>query len=198
MRTSIACLLALVLIVCLSPTASAGLYDDETKDATSGDLNNQDYWWAKYDAMMLELAIKQHQPEGRIAVELGSSIRRLNDLEKQFPKHEQIKKWKQRAMEVEKKINPDANRREYFNPNCPWEESNFAQAWVNYHHGKMQYEAKDDEHAFGLFQNVKQNFNILLKPDRMKEYPEDLRKWVEDHRDEVDKIYAELKEKTHH
>ena len=198
MRTAIAPLLVVLFLAALSTTAPAGLYDDETKDATSGDLNNQDYWWAKYDAMMLELAIKQHQPEGRIAVELGSSIRRLNDLEMQFPKHEQIKKWKQRAQQVEKKINPDANRSEYFNPNCPWEESNFGQAWVNYHHGKMQYEAKDYEHAFGLFQNVRQNFSILLKPERMKEYPEDLRKWVEDHRDEVDKIYAELKEKTHH
>jgi hypothetical protein len=190
-------LLALLLVASFAPAAFAGLYDDEGKDATSGDLNNQDYWWAKYDAMMLELAIKQHQPEGRIAVDLASSIRRLNDLEKQFPKHEGIKNWKQRATEVDKKINPDANRHEYFNPNCPWDEANFAQAWVNYHHGKMQYAAKDYEHALGLFQNVKLNFKILLVPDRMKEYPENLRKWVEEHRDDVDKTYAELKEKTH-
>ena len=196
MKLPIARLLVLFLVACLPASTRAGLYDDETKDATSGDLNNQDYWWAKYDAMMLELAIKQHQPEGRIAVDLGSSIRRLDELEKQFPKHEGIKKWKQRALEVQKKINPDANRSEYFNPNCPWEESNFAQAWVNYHHGKMQYAAKDYEHAFGLFQNVKQNFAILLKPERMKEYPQDLRRWVEDHRDDVDKTYAELKEKS--
>ena len=198
MKPTVSHLLALVLVAFFASIARGGLYDDEAKEATTGDLNNQDYWWAKYDAMMLELAIKQHQPEGRIGVNLASSIRRLNDLEKQFPKHEGIKKWKQRAVEVEKKIDPDARRGDYFGPNCPWEESNFAQAWVNYHHGKMQYAAKDYEHAFGLFQNVKQNFKILLVPDRMKEYPEDLRKWVEDHRDDVDKTYAELKEKTHH
>src|SRR5947209_8271546 len=97
MQTPIIRLLALFVLALLSTKSPAGLYDDESKDATSGDLNNQDYWWAKYDATMLELAIKQHQPEGRISVELGSSIRRLNDLEKQFPKHEQIRQSKDRA-----------------------------------------------------------------------------------------------------
>src|SRR5205814_1045434 len=105
--------------------AAPGLYGDEGKDVTKGDLNNQDYWWAKYDATMLELAIKQHQPEGRIGLNLASSIRRLDELAKKYPKHEEIKKWKDRAAEVEKKINPDASRSEPFKPGCPWEESNY-------------------------------------------------------------------------
>ncbi len=184
------------LVICAP--ARAGLYDDDAKNVTKGDLDDQDYWWTKYDMMMLDLAIKQHQPEGRIAVDLASTKNRLDDLIKKYPKHEQLKKWKDHVDEVMDKIDPNADRSAQFNPGCPWDESNFAQAWVNYHWGKMKIDAKEDEDAFGLFQNVKQNFDILLAPDRMKDYPEDLRKWVQDSKPEVDKIYDQLKEETHH
>jgi hypothetical protein len=53
-------------------------------------LNNQDYWWSKYDAMMIEIAIKQHQPEGRIAVNVAVFPGRLNDFSKKYPKHQEI------------------------------------------------------------------------------------------------------------
>ena len=65
-------------------SSSAGLYGDEAKNATTGELNDQDYWWTKFDMMMLDLAIKQHQPEGHIAVDLASTGRRLDDLAKKI------------------------------------------------------------------------------------------------------------------
>jgi hypothetical protein len=167
-----------------------GLYADETKNATSGDLNNQDYWWAKFDAMMLEIAIKQHQPEGHIAVDLASSIRRLEDLSKKFPKHQEIAKWKARALEVDSKINPNADRRASFSAECPWDESNFAQLWVNLHWAKIAYEQHDNATALSCMQNVMQNYQIMMAPDRMKNYPEDLRKYVVDNKPEADKLYA--------
>ncbi len=62
----------LVGVACLATftaTTSAeekkGLYADEGKDKTTGDLKDQDYWWAKWDAKMLDDAIKTHQPESR-------------------------------------------------------------------------------------------------------------------------------------
>jgi len=141
------------------PSASAqGLYGDEGKNATSVDLNNQDYWWAKFDAMMLEIAIQQKQPEGHIAVDLASSIRRLDDLSKKFPKHQEIAKWKARAAEVDSKINPNADRRTSFGPECPWDEANFAQLWVNLHWAKVAYDAKDYTTAATQMQNVMQNY----------------------------------------
>src|SRR6185295_18194179 len=90
-------------------SASAQLYGDG-KDVTTGDLNSQDYWWSKFDAMMLEEAVKQHQPEGRIGLQLVSYIKRLDDLQKKYPKHVEIKKWKERAEEVRSKIDPNADR----------------------------------------------------------------------------------------
>ena len=199
--TSFAAMLLGALVVgafWISPSISrAGLYDDEAKDVTKGDLNDQDYWWTAFDMTMLDLAIKQHQPEGPIALNLASTSRRLDDLEKKYPKHEGIKAWKAKVDEVNKKIG-DADRGGSFKPGCPWNEANFGQAWVNYRWGKMQLDAKDENQAYGLFANVKQNFDILLRPDRMKDYPEDLRKWVEDHKEEVDKLVKELGAKTNH
>lgn len=172
---------------------SKGLYDDDTKDQKTGDLADQDYWFAKFDANMLELALKQRQPEGRIGLNLVSSIKKLDELVKKYPKHEEIKKWRDRALEIQKKINPDANRNEYLNPNCPWEEANYAQLWVNFNLSKMLYEAKNYEKAKLYMDNVMRNYDIMLKPDRMKEYPEDLSKWVTDHKEEADKMYADIK-----
>ena len=100
-------LVAICLVAFAPHSLYAGLYDDDTKDVTSGDLADQDYWWAKFDSQMLELALKQKQPEGRIGLNLASSINRLNDLIKKYPKHEDLKKWKVRDEEIQKKIDPN-------------------------------------------------------------------------------------------
>jgi hypothetical protein len=180
----------------IPPAHAQGLYGDEGKSVTTGDLNNQDYWWSKYDLMMLEIAIKQHQPEGRIAVDLASTIRRLDDLSKKYPKHQEIAKMKARAEEVEAKINPNADRRAQFGPECPWDESNFAQLWVNLHWAKVAYDAKDYSTASSDMQNVMQNYEFMLRPDRMKNYPVELSKYVVDSKPDADKLYKAIKEKT--
>ena len=54
------------------------------------------------------------------------------------------------------------------------------------------------EQAYSMLTNVMQNYNIMLKPDRMKDYPEDLRKWVTDSKPEADKMMELAKSKTHH
>jgi len=185
------------LALVLARPAVAGLYDSNDKDITTGELADQDYWWAKFDNMMLELAVKQHQPEERIDVNLASATRRLEDLLKKYPKHEELLKFKARADEVHKMIDPNASRSAYFNPGCPWEEANFAQLWVNWHYAKVLIARNDFQTAHSMLQNVMQNYDIMLKPDRMKDYPEDLRKWVIDAKPEADRMYALTKEKTH-
>jgi hypothetical protein len=187
---------AMAALIAMPSGRAQGLYGDEGKNVTSGELNNQDYWWAKFDAMMLELAIKQHQPEGKISIDLASSIRRLDDLSKQFPKHQEIAKWKARAAEIDAKINPNADRSKSFGPECPWDESNFAQLWVNLHWAKAAFDAKDYSTALSCMQNVMQNFQFMLRPDRMKDYPEELRKYVEDSKPDADNLYKAAKAKT--
>ena len=108
MKTRIIGTMAIAALMAFAPsrTRAQGLYGDG-KNTTTGDLMDQDYWWAKFDRDMLELAIKQHQPEGRIDLNLARSINRLNDLIKKYPKHEELPKWKARAEEIEKMINPE-------------------------------------------------------------------------------------------
>ena len=198
MKTRIIGTMAIAALMAFAPsrTRAQGLYGDG-KNTTTGDLMDQDYWFAKFDRDMLELAIKQHQPEGRIGYNMARSIRRLNDLIKKYPKHEELPKWKARAEEIDKKINPNAQRSIGFNAGLPWEESNYAQLWVNWHYAKMLLDAKDYEQAHLMLTNVMQNYDIMLKPDRMKDYPDDLRKWVVDSKPEADKMMALSKEKTH-
>ena len=68
---------------------------------------------------------------------------------------------------------------------------------MNWHFAKMLLDAKDYEQAHLMLTNVMQNYDIMLKPDRMKDYPDDLRKWVVDSKPEADKMMALSKEKTH-
>ena len=175
----------------------AGLYADEAKKVTGGDLKDQDYWWAKFDAMMLEVALKQHQPEGPIGLNLVGSINRLDELSTKYPKHEDLKKWKQRAEEVQKKIDTNADRRQPFGPSCPWNESNYAQLWVNLHRAQFAWQARDYALAKLCLQNVLQNYEFMMKPDRMKDYPDDLRKWVVDSKPGAELLYQKVKYKLH-
>lgn len=187
---------AVIAFLAIPSGRAQGLYADDDKKVTSGDLNNQDYWWAKFDAMMLEMAIKQRQPEGKIAIDLASSIRRLDDLSKQFPKHQEIAGWKARAAEVDAKIDPNADRSKSFGPECPWDEANFAQLWVNLHWAKAAYAVKDYGTAVSCLSNVMQNYQFMLRPDRMNGYPDDLRKYVENSKPEADSMYKAAKAKT--
>ncbi len=177
-------------------TVHAGLYDDDTKDVTNGDLADQDYWWAKFDMTMLDLAVKERQPEGKIGLNLVSTINRLDDLIKKYPKHEDLKKWKAHAEEIQKKIDPNAPRGGSFNAGCPWDEANYAQLWVNWHFAKMLLDKKDYEQAYSMLTNVMQNYDIMLRPDRMKDYPDDLRQWVISSKDEADQMVKLAKSKT--
>lgn len=179
-----------------APLIRIGLYDSNAGDITTGELNSQDYWWTKYDAMMLEIALKQHQPEGRIGIDLAVALRRIDDLQKKYPKHEEIQKWKTHFEEVQAKIDPNADRGASFTTECPWDESNFAQLWVNFHWAKVAADQKDWATARSCLSNCEQNYEIMLAPDRMKDYPADLRKWVTDSRPEANKLYATAKEKT--
>jgi len=194
----------LVAIVCLAAlgfNAAAeekkGLYADEGKDKTTGDLKDQDYWWAKWDAKCLEDAIKTRQPEGPISVNVAIALRRLEPLVKKYPKHEDLKKWQARFQEIEKKLDPNANRRDSWKPGFPWDMSNYAQAWVNWHYGKMLADDNDVEQAISMYQNVVQNLKLISeKEDSLfKELPEECHKFVQENKPKAEQILADLKKK---
>jgi len=188
--------LALVaLVAAIFPcSAYAGLYGDG-KDQTTGDLDNQDYWWSRYDDMMLDKAIQLHEPEGRIGINVAIAQRRLDDLSAKFPKHEEIKKMKAHFDDVASHIDPNASRSESFSKECPWDEANFAQLWVNLHWAQSAYKERDFSAARSCLQNVEQNYGFLLAPGRTDHYPDDLKKWLVENKPVADQLYAEVKKK---
>jgi len=187
------CAMGAVLITCVlsvQTVKAQELYGDRDNDKNiaSGDLNDEDYWWAKFDAMMLDLNIKQ---------DLGSSIRRLDDLARKYPTHREIAKWRARAMQADAKIGPSAIRGASFLPECPWDEATFAQLWVNLHWAKFAYDSKDYNTAYSNLQNVMQTYRIMLAPDRVKNYPGDMCSYVVDSKLDADNLYKSVKEKLH-
>jgi len=169
------------------------LYDDA--ETAQGELNDRDYWQARFDMMMLDLAIKQRQPEGRIGLNLASTVRNLDELAKKYPAHEEIKTLKSKAESIQKKIDPNASRSESWKPGCPWDEANFVQLWVNWHAANAASQANEPEKALMYMSNVNQNYDLLSRPDRLKDYPADLKKWFDDTKPQAEAMTAELKKK---
>jgi hypothetical protein len=173
-----------------------GLYADEAKDKTSGDIKDRDYWQAKWDAKNLEDAIKTRQPEGPISLNVAVALRNLESLEKKYPKHEEIKKMKTRFEEIQNKLDPNADRRASWKPGFPWDMSNYAQAWINWHYGKMLADDNDVQDAIGIYQNVVQNFKLISEhEDLFKSMPDECHKFVEENKPKAEKILADLKKK---
>lgn len=183
-------------VVSAAPAKKKGLYADEDAKVTSGDLNDQDYWWAKFDVMMLEEAIKTRQPEGRVSIDLASLRRKIETLVQKYPAHEGIQKWKARADDVAERIDEDTDRHAPYKPGFLWAEANYAQAWVNWHWANEAVKANDAQNAKGLLGNVVRNLEMLSKPGRMDHYPADVRAWVEKTLPEAKALQASLPKKT--
>src|SRR5206468_3124747 len=115
---------------------------------------------AKFDMMMLDLAIKQRQPEGRIGFNLVSTQRNIADVARKYPNHEGLKKWQQKVEDILQKIDANADRGAAWKPGCPWDEANFVQYWVNFYTSKEAQKNNERSNAKMYLSNVKQNLDI--------------------------------------
>lgn len=170
-----------------------GLYADDVAAITNGDVNDRDYFQAKFDMMMLDMAIKQRQPEGRIGFNLVSALRNIDDIAAKYPNHEGIKQWRAKVQNVQKQIDPNADRQAAWKPGMPWDESNFVQYWVNFYTTKECLKNNERDKAKMYFSNVRQNMEFLSRPERLKDYPAELQKWFDDSKQEAGTIEQQLK-----
>jgi hypothetical protein len=165
----------------------AGLYDDD-KNVKEGELNDRDYWQAKWDMMMLDYALKQKQPEGKIGLNLVSTVHNLEDLKKKYPKHGEVAEMLEKATKVQEKVDPNADRGGAWKPGCPWDEANFAQLWINWHAAHAAAKEKEYDKAWGYMTNVNQNIDLLSAPDRLKDYPDELKEFYDKTKPEAKKF----------
>ena len=96
-----------------------GLYDDVK--ITSGEFEDSDYYYPKWHFLMLEAALKTRQPEYKVAQLAGSLLDMTTESLKKWPDHEEIKKWRQLATDIDQKVNKNA-------PNADWKEG-FLASW---------------------------------------------------------------------
>src|SRR4051794_21713172 len=93
-----ACFVGVTLALALAAIAQGegkGLFADDIKEQKTGDIRLLDYWHAKFEYLKLQEAVKTRQPEGTIAVSLGSFGRDVDELIKKAPMHDELKKWKE-------------------------------------------------------------------------------------------------------
>ncbi len=126
-----------------------GLYDDDDKSLESGDIALRDYWRAKFNAEMLEQALKTRQPEGAIGMELISTLSFLDELlTATYPSHQDLQAWRARAKTIQDKMGPDFQRSGSFTSRCMWNEHSYREAFVGMHCGDMGADLDDWELAF--------------------------------------------------
>jgi hypothetical protein len=192
--------LAIAAITFSTITARAGgLYDDD-KNATSGDLKDRDFWRAKWADEQIDQAIKEHQPEGAIGMELISQVHLLDDLIKQHPKHEQLLKWREHAASIQKKIGEDFNRSDSFKPGCLLNEYAYREAYTGLHCGKAAAADKDWPMALDCFRESAKQLGFLQKRiennERVDNWPPEFVKWIKETKPEVEQLRDDAAKKV--
>jgi len=179
--------------------AGSGLYAAEAKAQTSGPIKSRDYWQSKFNAEQLEQAIKDRQPEGAIGLMLISDIRLLDDVLKDHPNHAEVKAWKARAVQVQKQIGDNFNRRDTFKPGCLWDNDSYMQSYVGYNTAKTAMADKDYELAFMMLGLAKQKVDYLTESaDHMQDWPADAKAYINKIKPEVHEMYQTTGKATHH
>jgi quinol monooxygenase YgiN len=170
-----------------------GLYDDDNAAVTTGELKLRDYWRAKFNDQMLDQALKSRQDEGAIGYTLIGSVSLLDELLKTYPNHEDLKKWKQKAVTIQGKIGPDFNRSGGFTKSCVWNEHSYQEAYVGYHCGKMFAANNEWAEAYDCYRTAAQKLNFLQ--DRTEAWPADAVAFVKEKNSEVETLRDEMGKK---
>jgi len=187
-----------------APSAAAapgsGLYANDAASMTSGPIASRDYWQSKFNAGQLEQAIKDHQPEGAIALQLISATQLVDDLLKKYPNHRELQAWHDRFTAVQKQIGDNFDRSAEFKPGCLWNQDSCMQAYVGYNTAKTALASNDQELAFMMSGLALDKVNILTDPseDRMKDYPDAAKAWIKQLKPELDEIHESSGKKTNH
>lgn len=179
-----------------------GLYDDDDAAVTSGDQNHEGYWWAKYYSITLDEALKSRQPEGALKDFLNEyAVKYIDEALTKFPAHNDIKAWKEKAVKIQGKINPNA---EYasFKPDFPWMGGpggsgggNFGQWWVSYHLAKAAKAAGDWATAYEKAKYCSFRAEEINEARFKSKYSEDIQKFLADSAAESNELFAEAKKK---
>ena len=161
-----------------------GLYDDDDQRLESGDIAVRDYWRAKFNAEMLEQALKTRQAEGAIGMELISSLSLLEELLATYPSHQDLQAWRTRAKTIQDKMGPDFQRGGSFTSRCLWNEHSYREAFVGMHCGDMGAASDDWELAFDCYRTAGQKLeflnNRIQSGEHVEGWPAETVAWIQE------------------
>lgn len=153
-----------------------GLYDNENEAVTSGDVLDVIYWQTKFAVLKFEQALKTRQPEGAMRLLAADVINSCTSVLETFPNHEDVKKWRQNAIEIEKKIDPNAPLADFKSNFAQWRDFSYEAGWRSYHIAKMA--AVDEDWALARSHAREADTQFTRTLERMALWPEDVQVWV--------------------
>lgn len=167
-----------------------GLYDDLNAAVVSGDADSKEYWYARFASEKLEEALKSRQPEGAVRDFLPEAIAAHDAALKVFPNHLDVKKWKARALEVQKKIDSKA-RLSNWRSDFPWGDDRFMQGWVEVNWARLARGQNlwDTVHTLSL--SAKNHLGEYGAQRNMRGWREEMQKLVREAHKEVAALYDE-------
>lgn len=171
-----------------------GLYDDDKKSTTTGDLADVIYWQTKYAHEKLTAALASRQPEYPIRFMCVDVINGCADLLKEYPNHEDIKSWKAKAESIQKKVNPDAPAEDVKTSFKFWNEHAYESAWRFSNLARM-FAAADEWAKAKSFANDALT-HLTRAEGRMEQWPDEAKAWVTKARKETEELYAKASAKA--
>jgi len=163
-----------------------GLYDDEKTEVTSGDVLDVIYWQTKFGALKLESALKTRQPEGAIKLLVPGVINSCTDLLETYPNHKDVQAWRDNALEIQKKIDPNALSSDFKSNFAQWRDYSYEAGWRSYHIAKMAVDDEDWALARTHAREADQQFSRTV--ERMGQWPADVQEWVRTALTEMQKL----------
>ncbi len=167
-----------------------GLYDDDLAAVTSGDISNKEYWYAKFTSQKVDNALKTRQPEGAIKDYLPEAIKAYDAALKTYPNHEDIKKWKEKAVSIQGKINPKADWASW-KSDFYWADGAFENGWALYHWAKFAMQNNEWDVVYEQARSAHNSLGEYGAQGKMKGWPEDVQKWIVDADTDAQKIWEE-------
>jgi len=166
-----------------------GLYDDDKASVTGGDVLDVIYWQTKFANEKVEHALKTRQPEHPIRLELASLINGCNDVLKTYPNHADVKKWKEKAETIQKKIDPNAASADWKSNFGHFRDFGYEAGWRHYHIAKMA--AKDQDWGLAHSHASESVTQLGRAESRMAAWDADVQEWVTSAKSEMEKLDAE-------
>lgn len=164
-----------------------GLYDDDDKAVTTGDINDKLFFYAKAYAASLDDGLKSRQPEGALKDWLKEAIKAHDAALAKYPAHEELKQLKEKALALQAKINPKAEWSSW-KPDWPWD-SPYIHGWVEYHWAKCAEAAGDWATVYEQARAAGNHLGEYGAQKNMKGWPQPLQTWVVNAKTEVDALW---------